>query len=263
MAGRRPTQQGLRFFVDSLLQLGDLARGREARDRRAHRQRRRQPARRDGRGVRIAFRPGRRRGAGGDARARRAGAARRDRVDRPGPSAAGAGVRRQPGREPPHHHAGRHARRRAGGGGELSQRPLQGPHAGGSARRRRRRAGARPRRARSGGRQAGAKAAWSEWSGEDPDPGPLAHRARPRQPAAGSAGRGRPRTGAAAVRRSGKDPRTDPGARSGQGGRKRARLHRLGKPAFFAVGVELDRRALYERRAAGRRRAGRDRPDPR
>ena len=110
---------------------------------------------------------GRRRRAGGDAGARCAGAARRDRRHRAGPSAARARVRGQPGREPHHQHAAGLAAGRAGRSGELSQRALQGPNAG-EARAAASEALARDRAALD---QAAAKLVENglvEWSGEDP-----------------------------------------------------------------------------------------------
>ena len=74
-------------------------------------------------------------------------------------------------------------------------------------------------------------------------------------------GRRRPRAHPPAVRRSGDQEGRDrhPRARRGRGGR--ANLHRLGEQAVLPVGLLDDRGAVPRRATAHRRRARRDRPD--
>ena len=89
-----------------------------------------------------------------------------------------------------------------------------------------------------------------------------ADRARPRQSARRSACAGGSRTGAIAVRRSRGQARRDRSARPRRTRRRRAHLHRLGEQAVLAVGLLDHHRALSRRRRPYRRRARRDRPDP-
>ena len=188
MAGRQPTQLGLRFFVDSLLQLGDVP---------------------DDEKREI------------DARIAAAGANPQDVMgaasDLLSGLAGGAGLVVTPERDAPVRHAeivgigpGQALlvlvfednqvenriintppdlpARRAGGSCELSQRPLQRQDAGRSARRRQRRSRPRPRRARPSRRGADRKRLGGVVR-RRPHARPLVDRARARQSAARSASR--------------------------------------------------------------------------
>ena len=131
-AGRLPTELGLRFFVDALMEIGDLTERGPPLDRGAGRRRRRGQADRDRavRGVGAAVRAdalGRRRA---DHQGQRAAQAHRVRAARAGAGAGGAGRRGRAGREPRHQPAGRAADVGADRGVELPQRAYPRPHAG-------------------------------------------------------------------------------------------------------------------------------------
>ncbi len=99
-----------------------------------------------------------------------------------------------------------------------------------------------------------------EWSGEDPTAGraPIVRgRANLLNDAEAAADL---EQGPAPVRRPGKEPRADPSPGSGQGRRRRPHLYRVRKPAFSLSGSSLIV-APYERRTKGRRRPGRHRTD--
>ena len=83
----------------------------------------------------------------------------------------------------------------------------------------------------------------ASWSGGENERPPV-DRARPRQSAGGSARAGRPRARQAAVRRSRDQARRDRPARPGRTRRRRADFHRIGKQAIFAVRFLHHHRAL-------------------
>ena len=90
---------------------------------------------------------------------------------------------------------------------------------------------------------------------------PQADRARPGASARRPQGARRSRARAAAVRRSGNPPRGDRSLGPRRAGRRGADLHRLGEQAVLAVRLLDHRRALSRRHRPHRRRARRDRPD--
>ena len=147
-AGRLPTELGLRFFVDALMQIGDLSEPDRVVDRGPGRRRRHDGRERAHRGLDPALRtdPRRRR------RAHRQGEcppeAHRVRAPRAGARAGRAGRRGRPGREPRARPADRAAGLGADRGVELPQRPCARQDARRGQGRARSRARSRPRRAR-------------------------------------------------------------------------------------------------------------------
>ena len=99
-AGRLPTELGLRFFVDALMQIGDLNENERRADRGAGRRRRQVGRERADRGVGLAVRPDPRRRRGARRQVERAAQAHRVRAARAGARAGRAGRRGRPGREP-------------------------------------------------------------------------------------------------------------------------------------------------------------------
>ena len=133
-AGRLPTEQGLRLFVDGLLQFGELGRGGSRDDQRRARDRGPQPGgRRWPRrpACSPAFRPPP--GSVLAPKARRRAAAHRVRAARLRPRARDPGDRGRAGGEPGDRDPARPAALGAAAGGQLPQRAARGPGAAGFA----------------------------------------------------------------------------------------------------------------------------------
>ena len=142
-AGRLPTDQGLRLFVDGLLHFGELAEdereaitaalaasGRSLEDTLA-----------EASSMLSGLSAGRRAGARAQVRGR--GPPHRIRAARPRPRPGGAGQRRRPRREPGDRDPARPAALRAAAGEQLPERPALRPLAGRTAAHRRRGDGGR------------------------------------------------------------------------------------------------------------------------
>ena len=146
-AGRLPTELGLRFFVDALMQIGDLTEG----DRRSIEAQ--VAATGSGKSVETVLTEasqmlsGLTRSAGVvlTAQDQRAAQAHRIRAAGAGARAGRAGGRRRPGRKPHSQRAGRPADLGADRGRQFPQRPYPRQDAGRAARRDRNRAGGRAR----------------------------------------------------------------------------------------------------------------------
>ena len=260
-AGRLPTELGLRFFIDALMEIGDVSEG-ERRDMEA----------------KIAASG---KLLGGGAQARRPACCRgpdpfgrgraHHQVQRP-PQAyrvrsagaralsGGAGRRGRAGREPHPRRAGRAARLLAHGGGQLPQRPWPRPH---------------PTRGQGGvleAMEAGkaaldrltqkvVEAGLASWSGDERRP--PAHRPRPCQSARRSQGTSRIWSAWWLLF---DDLETKRGVIDmlgrGRAGRGGAHLHRLREQAVLALGLLHHRGALPRRRRPHHRGDRGDRPDP-
>ena len=150
-AGRLPTELGLRFFVDALMQVGDLTEPEREVDPEPACLRRPGAIGRGGarRSLDAAVRPDPGRGRGADRQIQFAAEAHRIRAAGAGARAGGAGRRRRPGRKPRADAAARRAVLGADGSDQLPQCADSRADAGRSAARARNRADAEPRRTRS------------------------------------------------------------------------------------------------------------------